>query len=281
MVNKKVVGGLGFPLKEKCVIMLAPSFIVDFSYPAIIVALRKLGFDKIVEVTYGAKMVNREYHKMLKKKRKEILVSSACPGIVEFIRNKYSSFLKNVALIDSPMVAMGKICKKTYPKHKIVFLSPCNFKKIEATKTKFVDYVIDFKELKNLFDENKIKLSKVKVGTDQFDKFYNDYTKVYPLAGGLSKTANLKNILTKKECFCADGVGEFLKFLLHPKEGVKFVDVTFCEGGCIGGPCVNSKKSIRTKRRKVLKYMKLAKREDIPDVKRGLVSKSKGIKFSK
>jgi hypothetical protein len=61
---------LKFPLQGKYIIMLAPSFVVDFSYPQIIGQLKELGFDKIVELTFGAKMVNREYHKILENSTK-------------------------------------------------------------------------------------------------------------------------------------------------------------------------------------------------------------------
>ena len=46
-----------------------------------------------------------------------------------------------------------------------------------------------------------------------FDKFYNDYTKVYPLSGGLSKTANVDNVLKCNETKIADGIAEVIKFL--------------------------------------------------------------------
>jgi len=49
--------------------------------------------------------------------------------------------------------------------------------------------------------------------------------------------------------------------------------VTFCKGGCIGGPCVNSKRPILFRKRKVLKYMKRALNEDIPENKKGLIKK--------
>ena len=168
--------------KEKLVVMLAPSFVVDFSYPSIILALKKVGFDKVVEVTFGAKMINREYHKKLKNS-KELVIATVCPGIVELVKNKFPEHTKKLIDVDSPMSATAKICKKTYPQHKIVFISPCNFKKIEARKSNKIDFVINYLELKKLLKLKKIKVNKkIKIG---FDKFYNDYTKIYPLAGGL------------------------------------------------------------------------------------------------
>jgi iron only hydrogenase large subunit-like protein len=268
---------LKFPLKGEWLAMLAPSFIVDFSYPKIISQLRSLGFDKVVELSFGAKMVNREYHKKLKNS-KGLVIASVCPGIVETIGKSFPKYKKNLIQVNSPMMAMAKICKKTYPKHKIVFISPCNFKKIEAQKSKNIDAVLDYNELKCILAKNKFRSKKSK-GKVLFDKFYNDYTKIYPVAGGLSKTAHLKKILKDDEMRTIGGIKDVLKFLENPDKNVKFLDVNFCKGSCIGGPCVSSRLPLKMRRRKVLNYLKKAKREDIPETKKGLVGKAKEISF--
>lgn len=260
--------------------MLAPAFVVDFSYPQIIFGLRKLGFDKVVEVTYGAKLVNREYHKILSSS-KEFFISTTCPGIVGLVKNSFPEYKDNLILVDSPMVAMAKVCKKTYPHHKVVFLSPCDLKKVEAKNSKYIDYVIDFKELKKLFLDNDIHLSDFNGMVATFDKFYNDFTKIYPLSGGLSKTARVRKILKKSEYSCIDGVSSVSSFLKSPPKNIRFLDCTFCKGGCIGGPKINSSASIPAKKKKVLKYFEVAKRERMPENHEGVVHKSKGLRFTK
>ncbi len=267
--------------KQKIAAMLAPSFVSEFKYPQIISQLRKLGFNNLVELTFGAKMINREYHKILEKSN-SLVIASVCPGIVESIKNnpELKSYNKNIIPVNSPMIATAKICKKIYPKHKICFISPCHFKKIEAQNCECVDYVIDYNQLKQLFTKYNIKPSKEK---DQFDKLYNDYTKIYPLSGGLSKTAHLKGILKKDQTKTIDRWKDVEKFLKEYKAGknksIRFLDVTFCKGGCIGGPCTNQKLSIAKKKQLVLKYLKQARHEDIPESKKGLINKAKGISF--
>jgi len=271
---KKGVEGLFASLrkKEKLVAMLAPSFVIDFDYPKIINQLKEIGFDKVVEVTFGAKMINRDYHRKIKNS-KGLVISSVCPGIVETINHKFPKYKENLIEIDSPMTAMAKICKKTYPKHKVVFFSPCNFKKIEADQSKQIDFVLNYQELKNLLREKKSS------GKSSFDKFYNDYTKIYPLSGGLSKTANIDHVLKCDETKIVDGIDEVINFFNKPDKKIKFLDVTFCKGGCIGGPCVNSKLPILFRKKKVLNYMKKSLGEDIPEHKKGLIEKAKGISF--
>jgi len=51
---------------EKIVVLLAPSFPVDFTYPEIIISLKSIGVEKIVELTYAAKLINMEYEKIIK-----------------------------------------------------------------------------------------------------------------------------------------------------------------------------------------------------------------------
>lgn len=266
---------------QKTIALVAPSFVTDFSYPTIIWQLKKLGFNKVTELTFGAKMVNKEYHKLLEKS-KGLIISSPCPGVVTTITNNFPKLKKNLAKIDSPVVAMAKICKKHFPKHKVIFLSPCDFKKVESEKCRYIDGTIDYEQLKELFKKHKIinPILKKHNAKIQFDKFYNDYTKIYPLSGGLAKTAHLKNILKKDEIKIIDGINNVIKFLETPDPKIKFLDCLFCEGGCIGGPHTNKKLTIKQKHNKVLKYLKKSKKEDIPEDRKGLLKIAKGINFS-
>lgn len=260
--------------KEKIVVMVAPSFITDFSYPSIITQLKNLGFKKVVELTFGAKMVNREYHKILCKTN-ELLIASACPGVVESVKKQFPQYKNNIAKINSPMIATAKVCKKIYSGYKVCFISPCHMKKIEAQNSEFVDYVIDYQQLHYLFAKYLIPPSNHE---QHFDKFYNDYTKIYPLSGGLSKTAHLMQVIKPGQEKVIDGWGNVAKFLKKPDKNIKFLDVTFCKGGCIGGPCT-SKISLRKKRKLLKHYLEIAKHEKIPQQDLGLIEKARGIEF--
>jgi iron only hydrogenase large subunit-like protein len=263
--------------KEKTLALVAPSFITDFSYPSLIWRLKKLGFDKVMELTFGAKMINRDYHKILKNSKK-FFISSPCPGVVTTIKNKFPKLKKNLVPIDSPLVATAKICKKHFPKHKIIFLSPCDFKKVESEQCKYVDGTIDYDQLREFFKKHGIKKPFLNKKV-QFDKFYNDYTKIYPLSGGLAKTANLQGILKKDEIKIVDGINDIVKFLEDPDPKIRFLDCLFCKGGCIGGPHTNKKLTIKQKHKRVMNYLRKAKREDIPDNKKGVIGNARGLNF--
>ena len=56
-----------FDKEKKYLCMLAPSFVALYDYPNIVYRLRALGFEKVVEVTFGAKMTNVTITKFLKR----------------------------------------------------------------------------------------------------------------------------------------------------------------------------------------------------------------------
>jgi len=264
--------------KEKLVAMLAPCFVAQFDYPEIIGQLKRLGFDKVVELTFGAKIVNRKYHEILEK-NKGLWISSVCPGVVETIKKRMPQYEKNILKVYSPMIVTAKVCKKVYPKHKIAFISPCEFKKTEAKITKDVDIAIGMTELQELFDKYNI-LPKKSKKDESFDMFYNDYTKIYPIAGGLSKTLHTKGILKPEETKKIDGMAEILKFLKNPDKRVRFLDVTFCIGGCIGGPLLTREISLEEKKKRVIEYVKQSLHKSIPKGKLGKFKEAKGIKIT-
>ncbi|HPQ79798.1 MAG TPA: [Fe-Fe] hydrogenase large subunit C-terminal domain-containing protein, partial [Candidatus Dojkabacteria bacterium] len=79
-----------FDPKEKYVCLVAPSFASEYEYPDFVYRLRKLGFEKVMEVTFGAKMTNLTYYSILKESiergEKKTWIASPCPTIVNFIR---------------------------------------------------------------------------------------------------------------------------------------------------------------------------------------------------
>jgi len=263
---------------KRMVALLAPSFPGEFNPKTIVYRLKKLGFDKVVELTFGAKLVNREYHKKLEG-TKELIITSPCPGIVEVVKRNYPQYAKNLAKIDSPLIATAKICRKEYPKYKLVFISPCDYKKLEIKRSKYVDYVIDYEQLREIFSKKKI-VDKVIKKKYLFDKFYNDYTKIYPLSGALAETAHLKGVIKKSEIKTVDGIKELMDFLDKPDKKIRFLDALYCVGGCIGGPHTTKKKTIAQKRRAVINYRDASMSESIPEDRKGLLDKAKGLKFS-
>ena len=255
---------------EKCICLLAPSFVVDYKYPDILYDLKGIGFDKIVELTYSAKLISHKYHdeikKSIKKKDHKQFICANCPTIITLIENKYPAHKDKLSDIASPMVVMGRYLKKEYPKHKTIFIGPCLAKKQEAEKNKKdINFALTFFELAKIVNytkKNKLFKPIKKTNNIDFDKVYNDYTKIYPLSGAVAETMHSKSILTPEEVLVIDGpknIDWTIKELEKNKK-IKFIDILFCKGGCIGGPGIISKDSQQDKEDKIIKDRETCKK---------------------
>lgn len=242
---------------NKSIALLAPSFPIDFPFPAIIGMLREFGFDQVTEVTFGARMVNWQYAQYIKDHpEQKYFIASPCPTIVSFIKITYPELVQYLVPINSPMTAMAKIYRKHHPDHKIVFVSPCFAKqKIEAPEyKKYIDSVVTFSELKQILDEKGIIASNFN-REYFFDSLIREFTKVYPVSGGLANTSHISKFFKSKEIFIADGIENIKPILDDLKRGkspYRFLDILNCPGGCIGGPAIVNKGIPTEARKKII-----------------------------
>ncbi len=240
---------------EPLVAMLAPSFPIMYEYPKIIGKLKRLGFAYVVEVAAGAEKTNELTKKALSDNPQGKFITNPCPTIVRLIRTKYPKLLAYLLKVDSPMVSTARLVQNWYPDHQPVFIGPCITKKYEAAE----DYsglkilVLTFKELDEVF-------KRMNLSDDESDiKAYFDMdwspTRLYPLSGGLVQSCGLAEVLTKEEVSQISGPANCEKALSEfEKSPVKLLDILWCEGGCIGGPGIESPLTLEERRQKVINF---------------------------
>jgi len=270
---------------NKAVAMLAPTFAIDFKYPNIIGMLRHLGFTEVTELTYGARMVNWAYAEYIKANPdQKFFIASPCPTAVEMVKSQYPELVKYLMPIVSPMAAMAKIYKKKHPKYKVFFISPCWAKEnIEAPKFKeFIDGVITLKDLKEIFEKEGIKEDAF-TKDYYFDSFVREYTKIYPVSGGLASTSHISGLFKEGEILITDGVENLKKALDGIKNGnstYRFLDILNCNGGCIGGPAINNKDLPTEKKKEIIFEYTHRSSEATMGKHKGRVDYAKNIDFS-
>jgi iron only hydrogenase large subunit-like protein len=270
---------------NKAIALLAPTFAIDFKYPNIIGMLKQLGFDKVTELTYGARMVNWAYVNYIKENiGQKLFIASPCPTVVAFVQAQYPDLVKYLVPVVSPLVAMAKISKKHHPEHKVVFISPCYAKQnIEAPKyPEYIDEVITLKELMEMFDSLNIKEEKFNKKYS-FDFFIREYTKIYPISGGLGKTAHIAQFFKKDEILVTDGIENVKQAFDDVMAGTskyRFMDILNCPGGCIGGPAIYHQNISIDQRREIVKdYTTDSSKENMGKT-HGKIDYSEGIDFS-
>ncbi len=250
--------------REHLVAMVAPSFPLMFGYPEIITKLRALGFEHIVEVSAGAKKTNEAVGKLLKENPTSRFITSPCASFVRYVRTKHPEMLKYLAFqADSPMVATAKIVHETYPDSKPVFIGPCIVKKLEASE----DYpelnmlVLTYKELNQVLEEKGLAT----IPTNPKDTFdiSEGHTRIYPFDGGLTESSGIRSILSPDEIRIVSGYKNCEATLkeFNDNTKIRFVDILFCDGGCISGPGVTSSLSVEERKNKIMEYANTFKKE--------------------
>ena len=137
----------------------------------IVACLRRMGFDELYDTTLGADLTvleeTNEFLARLEEGKNLPLITSCCPGWVQFCEKKYPEFLPNVSTCRSPMQMMAAILKdqsrKSSRKMFHVAVMPCTAKKFEAARDEFktelgpnVDAVISTQELILMIKESGI-----------------------------------------------------------------------------------------------------------------------------
>jgi len=218
--------------------IIAPSFPAEFTgiddYRTVVGMIRALGFDKVLEVSFGADMVAKEYNKLLGKNGGKHYISSDCPAIVNYIENYHPNLVSSLAPIASPMVALCRVIRKKFGEEPlIIFIGPCIAKKAESDE---IDEAITFRELRKLFQE--FGITEDKVEPVSFDEPSAGKGAIFPVSRGLLQTANKNDDLVEGNIMVADGRVNFREAIKEFENGLmnsQHLELLCCEG-CIMGP---------------------------------------------
>lgn len=224
---------------------IAPSFVgaFDMKHPGqLIKALKMLGFSDVSETGIGAEYVKEEYIEALKTQKYKNYITSSCPSANYLIQKYYPKCIEYLAPTVSPMLAHGKLIKKTSPSAFTVFIGPCIAKKQEAYEYKdnnIINEVLTFDEIAFWLKESNIDLKSLP--TEEFDNPTDINGASFPVRGGIFSNLQSVSDVYGYQYMQADGVEACINILdaisSGELEGV-CVELNMCEGSCIGGPAM-------------------------------------------
>jgi len=224
----------------------------------IVTALKELGFSEVMEDSFGAELVGRDYARLINENNAKPILSSTCPAVVFYIEKYYPQLIGNLAPIVSPMIAMGRIIKQRYnPQAKIVFIGPCVAKIAESRNEKVagvIDAVLTFSELKEMFAAKGINLKTKEEGLFSGPK--PNLGRLFAISGGLLKVAGLSEDITTNKVINACGKGYIPNILREFAEGnitANLISLCYCEG-CIDGPVIDNDLSVFKRREMIINY---------------------------
>ncbi|HPG48922.1 MAG TPA: [Fe-Fe] hydrogenase large subunit C-terminal domain-containing protein, partial [Petrotogaceae bacterium] len=177
----------------------------------------------------------------------------------------------NLLPILSPMATHGRMLKDRFGmESKVIFIGPCVAKKTELYRSDVVDAidcVLTFKELMVWLEQRGIDLSNCE--ESNFDEKPVRFAQLYPLPGGLIKTAGLKDDGLDTKLVRVDGF-QNVKEIFHniPKESsYTLIEPLFCSQGCINGPGTSSIKNVFERRKDIIQYDRsIAGNDVVPEI---------------
>ncbi len=228
---KKVWNALNDPSKT-VIVQTAPAVRVavgqEFGFEAgmpvtgkLVAGLRALGFSKVFDTNFSADLTIMEEANEIVGRVKEgknlPILTSCCPGWINFIEHNFPDLLHIPSSCKSPQQMFGAIAKSYYaekigvkPEDLIVVsVMPCQAKKYEAAREEFapngvrdVDYVVTTRELCRMFREAGVNLANL--NDEEFDSPLGKSTgaaDIFGVTGGVLEAAlrTAYNIINGKD----------------------------------------------------------------------------------
>jgi len=240
---------------------IAPSFAAVFNkwqrsrLPS---ALRALGIRYVGQTSHGAYQISLQSRKIAEQETSRPHIATACPALINYIEKYQPQLVDYLLPLVSPMAAHARLLKeKMGADIKVIFIGPCVAKKSELNRPEVsgvVDCVLTFKELNAWLIQKGIDLSMCE--ESNFDEKPIHEAQLYPLPGGLIKTAGLNDDGLNLKLLRVDSIQGVRELLDGIGEGSEhaIIEPLFCSQGCINGPGVDPGKNLFDRRRDIIEY---------------------------
>jgi len=247
---KKIISDLD-DLKKMAVALVDPAIFesIQHEFPEIeskekfIGLLRKIGFEKVFDLSWGMEKYVSEAAEQIKK-RKELALINYCPSFVLYIKKYFPELKNNLLNVFIPDDWMAEAVKNGYARREkinpkdisVISISSCTAKK--AVKGQFLDYVMTLREVGRIFRDKKIENNSF--GSFDFDKFLPariKYSGKMIKSGGVLKSI-LNSSVKKKKSIAVSSMEDIEKVLRNIKTGkakYDLIEAMICENGCVNG----------------------------------------------
>jgi hypothetical protein len=202
--------------------------------------LKKLGVDKLYDVSLGADICTWAYIRYIEKNRPGPMITQPCPVIVNYMLKYKNDLLKYLSPVQSPMLCMAVYLRKyNHVNGPIAALSPCIAKTNEFEATGLISYNITFRKLWEYIESKGLKLPDE---TADFDNKPSAWGRVFPMPGGLRDNVEFylgKAMRIDKSEGPSRVYDDLDEYLEQPEKNLPALfDVLNCQEGCnIGTGC--------------------------------------------
>lgn len=188
----------------------------SFEQKKLVGLLRMLGFDYVLDVTFGADLTIMEevseLIERIKNKEKLPMLTSCCPAWVKYAETFYPEILENISTCKSPIGMQGIMVKEYFSKKMnlnkediyTVAITPCTAKKYEINKKNITgtNLVVTINELIEIVKSKNINYDEI-ISSD-YDNLFQEGSgggTIFGVTGGVMESSlrTLNYFLTQKQ----------------------------------------------------------------------------------
>ena len=212
---------------------VAPSCFAYFgvSFGVLRQALTALGFAAATETAEGAYLVKSEYERLIAEQPGQAWISSSCSSVNLLISKYFPAALPFLAPVATPIQAHARLLKQRSPAALVAFITPCVSKKAERySEGSPIDFVLSFEELAAWLAEAGLTLQETNAEQPQY------LSRQFPVDGGILATLRRADAYGYVAVSGYHACVQALRDILSGAVSACFVEMSLCEGSCIGGP---------------------------------------------
>lgn len=231
--------------RKKVIAMLAPAIMgqLPCTPEQLKTAIKKLGFNDVVEVALGADITTKNEAEEFRERMengKPFMTTSCCAAYNELVEKHIPEIKPYRSETKTPAYYTAEIVKKENPESVTVFFSPCVAKRREAMQNPNIDFVLNFEELGAWFVALNVQVSECE--KEDFAKESSAQARKFAITGGVAEAVNsLLDEGEKAKAHVVNGldkaaIRDLKKFAKNGKcELGNLIEVMACPGGCLGG----------------------------------------------
>ena len=210
----------------------------------VLTGLKKMGFDKVVEVSKAAEYISSATRKMMETDDlKRPVISTACPAVVRLIRIRFPNLIPNLLPLYAPVDFAARIAREEAIKETglrdeeigVFFISPCPAKRtaiknpLGYSKSDAIGAIA----MKDIYPQLVHNMDKLK--TDDVELLGDSGIIGVSWASSGGEAAGL----LKERYLAADGIRNVINVLEELEDeklnDLDFIELNSCTGGCVGG----------------------------------------------
>lgn len=205
--------------------------------------LRQIGFHMVYEVSRGAELVSQATREIMREHKLKLpIINSACPAVVRLIKLRYPNLCQNVLPLNAPMEVSAMLAKKEavrltgLDESKIgaFFITPC--------PAKVTDIKRPSTNIHKSYCDGSFAISKIyPMLTHAMDNLIDlePVSKSGIIGVSWATSGGESAAMLNDKYLAADGIENVIRVLEDLEnehiQGVDFIELNACTGGCVGG----------------------------------------------